>query len=570
MMMPQKYLEGYENRKLLHYNDIKNEESKLISFKELENTYSDGLLKYLGYVDGELKMLYTDKPHHAAVIAGTRMGKTTSIIMGNILTAIRQRIKKSMLITDPKGEVYSLTKEKLEKEGYRVILYNLRDPAHTSYWNPLTDIFRKYTDMQKKLEDAIDIEDEYGNTYVFDGKVYENREDYEDVKEVYESDQMKYIDDAINEFVCSIIQVKGKDPFWDLSAQEVVKAILWAMLEDSNEKTKNDNCEVDFPLVTEETFSPDTMLKIFSCLYGTKDGLEDYGYFKKRSRDSKARQLAVPTIINQADTTRQCILSSVNAGITDFNSTNVRAFTSHNSIEISEIVEKPTALFITYKDETASSYEVISMIIQYIYKELVDIATKKQGSLDTPFYFFLDEFGNFPKIENFEKEISASAGRNIFFVLAIQSYAQLNRVYGNDVAEIILDNLNLKYFLGSNHTETIRNFSDSCGQYTRISPVSALNGNNAQIEHYTIETVSLVPKSVLCSIEPGETIITEANAKYVMWSMINRYYMCPELNDINKASISEYQDANPTTRKHVYKFKKKPHKKSSFFDDWDW
>ena len=99
-----------------------------------------------------------------------------------------------------------------------------------------------------------------------------------------------------------------------------------------------------------------------------------------------------------------------------------------------------------------------------------------------------------------------------------------------------------------------------------MSPTSALNGDGAQINHYSIETVALVPRSVLCSIEPGETIVTEANAKYVMWSMIQRYYMCPELNNIKKASTSDYVDAKPITKKHVYKIKRK--KKKTVFDEW--
>ena len=496
-MISEKYLDAYENRKLLHYNDISQLSDKLINYKDLKDTYSPGLVKYLGYVDGELKVLYSDVPHHAAVIAGTRMGKTTSIIMDNILTCIKQKKKKSMLVTDPKGEVYSLTKEELEKEGYNVILYNLRDPGHTSYWNPLTDIFHMYQNMNNALENVIKLPGDHGDdSYIFNENVYESKEELEEAKSLYENDQLKYVDDELEHFASAVIKMTSKDPYWDIAGRQVVKSILWAMLEDSNEKTKNHASNLDIPTITEDTFSIDTMLRILSIFNAKKYELEDDGYLTKRNENSKAYQLALHNIIDQADTTRQCILCTTTSGLADFNTTPIRAFTTHNSIKMSEIIEKPTVIFITYKDETASSYDVISMIVQNIYKELVNIATsQKDLKLDKPFYFFLDEFGNFPKIENFEKEISASAGRNIYFVLAIQSYAQLNSVYGNDIAEIILDNLNLKYFLGSNHSATIKNFSESCGEYVRISPMSAMSGSGSQIEHYSLETVPLIPKS---------------------------------------------------------------------------
>ena len=244
----------------------------------------------------------------------------------------------------------------------------------------------------------------------------------------------------------------------------------------------------------------------------------------------------------------------------------MRLVTSCNSFEFSAFNEGPVAIYIDYRDEVKVHYQIISLFIQDAYRYLIEQATNKpNGKLDVPCYFILDEFGNFPAIKDFETTISACAGRNIWFILIIQSYAQLNSVYGTDVAEIIRDNLNMHIFFGSNNPATLESFSHECGQHTRISPLSALNGKGADIETYQIETIPLVPKSMLSHFQPGECIITEANSGYVMFSKLERYYLCDEFKNLKLASEKEYQCCvNPFEKRYTYMLTKK--KKRNPFD----
>lgn len=177
-----------------------------------------------------------------------------------------------------------------------------------------------------------------------------------------------------------------------------------------------------------------------------------------------------------------------------------------------------------------------------------------------PFYFMLDEFGNFPALRDFDTTISACAGRNIYFTLVIQSYAQLNNVYGKDVAEIILDNLNVKIFLGSNNYDTLQQFSRECGEMTRISPLSALNGSGSEIEHYDyeLETIPLITRSRLSCFEPGEGVVLEANCDHVLLSRLERYYLCPEFSSLPIASEHEYTcTVNPFDERYLFAVKKR-------------
>ncbi len=58
---------------------------------------------------------------------------------------------------------------------------------------------------------------------------------------------------------------------------------------------------------------------------------------------------------------------------------------------------------------------------------------QKGSQLKRPFYFLLDEFGNLPKFNDFDKVISACGGRNIWFLLILQSYAQLDHIYKKEI-----------------------------------------------------------------------------------------------------------------------------------------
>ena len=180
------------------------------------------------------------------------------------------------------------------------------------------------------------------------------------------------------------------------------------------------------------------------------------------------------------------------------------------------------------KDETKLYYGIISLFLTDLYTTLIDM-TRKNGNKPrkNPFYFILDEFGNMPEFKDFDTVISSCGGRNIWFWLIIQSYAQLESVYGKS-AEIVKDNLNMHVYLGTNNPETKQSFSNECGKKTVISPLSALNGDSDSITHFVRDEVAAVPVSRLSKMAVGECFITRMNSD-VVESRLERYYNCPEL-----------------------------------------
>ena len=81
-----------------------------------------------------------------------------------------------------------------------------------------------------------------------------------------------------------------------------------------------------------------------------------------------------------------------------------------------------------------------SLLVSQIYTALVDASRKQGGELDIRMNFILDEFANFTKIDTFQSMLTVSRGRNIRFVICLQSFAQIEERYGKEGAQNIMDN----------------------------------------------------------------------------------------------------------------------------------
>ena len=526
----------YENAKLSTAAEYARQHSDAtVPFDALQTREVDGIPICIQR-DGDGKLQATFIPDtHLLAIGATRSGKTTGFVIPTLNVLLNKKNKPSVVISDPKQELYRDNARKLAENGYRVLMLDFTNYLHSDCWNPLTKYYRAYQKYLSVDSQVTVVQTEDGLKNQFQGVIYDDQEELDRVINEVKERYMDEVEKGITSLSAAIIPTTNqKDPFWDDSARDLLKAIFYGMLEDSETGE-----------ITEDNFSFDTVLRIFDSFTGP-DNNYDGGYFTKRElTTSKAHQLARKCIIEQASTTRRCISSDFAVKMNKFRDTAVRRITCTNTFEMQELDDgAPTVIFVCYKDEDSLHYEVISMFLSNLYTELIAVARKKGSKLQRPFYFLLDEFGNLPQFNDFDKVISACAGRNIWFLLILQSYAQLYNIYGKETAEIIKDNLNTHIFFGTNNPETKREFSKECGKKTIISPVSALNGNGETIERYDKDTVALVPVSALTKLQPGECIVTQMRED-VLWSRFERSYTCPEF---------ESDQADPNQRKIALNF----------------
>lgn len=538
----------YENAKIARVADFRaSHPGATCRFDELGTREMDGIpVCVTRNAEGQLEVTFIPDTHVLA-IGATRSGKTTGFVIPTLNVLLTKKNKPSLVISDPKQELYCANAEKFRRAGYRVILLDFTDYSHSDCWNPLTKYYRAYQNFLHVEDEVGVVLTENGLRNTFRGRIYESQEeldlDLAEVKDGYFAE----VEMGITTIAMTAVpQTDVKDPFWDDSARDLLAAILYGMLEDSATGA-----------VTEHTFSFDTVLRIFDSF---TDDKKDYdgGYFANRNMaTSKARQLAHKCILEQASNTRRCISSALATKLSKFRDTSVRKITCTNTFEMQDLDDgQPTVIFVAYKDEESLHYEVISMFLSNLYSELIAVARQKGTRLDRPFYFLLDEFGNLPKFKDFDKVISACGGRNIWFLLILQSYAQLYHIYGKEIAETIKDNLNVHIFFGTNNPQTKKEFSEECGQKTILSPTSALGGSGEVIERYDKDTVALIPVSALTYLQPGECIITQMRED-VLWSRIERSYTCPEFASDGAVPAQRTQPVRFSDPKYRFVLQKK-------------
>ncbi len=569
------YFSRYENKELVTYANIDQLKSRLIPYDSLKDRNVDGVLTMnIRLEDNKLYQLYSNGDKHALIVASTGLGKSQSVVIPQIFSFASQKSKRSMIISDAKGEIYRYTAAKLKEEGYKIICINARDVEHSETINILSDIYDTYHELDKILDDIVSINDNGVIKCQYHDTIFENQTQLEEFfskcQKRINNKTFCLVDNIVNTLLNDI--EGSKDPAWGFGAKNIFKAIIWAMLEDSN-------LDDDDPKkITKDTFSIRTICEILNNFIGSADRGQsteefDKGFFSSRSQNSIAKNL-INGELNTAPATRTGYFSTLNSSMTFCKSDVVQSLTCATSFDVNELINNRIALFIDYPDESDTYYQLISIFVQYIYNHLLNyLSSIDKPSLDVPLYFILDEFGNFPEIPSFACTISACRSRNIYFILVLQSYAQLERVYNNkekNVAQIIIDNINLHIFLGSNNYETLNKFQKECGQYTCFKIGKYIKDFQGSSAVDDLETLPLLTISKLSSLNPCECVIVESNCPYVLFSYLERAYMSKE---ITKYESTNYKDYKPNIdfyeNRYYYTFVNKEEKQDEFkFPRW--
>ena len=406
------------------------------------------------------------KPAHTLIIGTTGSGKTTTFINPTIQILSNTQNRPSMLISDPKGELYSLHAKSLLNRGYEVKILDLRNPYCSIRWNPLERPFEMYQEMLS-LDDKVRINEEEGY-YVFEDKIYYNEEEKNSAVQVRKQEIFDEVYEDLND-ICSVLcPVTNKsEPIWESGAKNFILAICLAMLEDS------ENPELG---MTKEKFNFFNIMKIAT---NTQNDCEDLiEYFQHRSPISKSVSLS-KQVLDASDKTRGSYLSTIFDKLSLFADMSICSLTSANEINFGDIATKPTALFLQIPDEKETRHTLAAMVILQAYKALVAKAnTYPDLSLPRSVYFLLDEFGNLPKIHKLEQMITVGRSRKIWLALVVQSYAQLAKVYDDKSADIIKSNCNIQIFIGTTDLKTIEEFSKKCGNFSIIQRNVSFSSSN--------------------------------------------------------------------------------------------
>lgn len=158
-------------------------------------------------------------------------------------------------------------------------------------------------------------------------------------------------------------------------------------------------------------------------------------------------------------------------------------------------------------EENPATFFMISLIIQQLYREILAVADENGGKLKNRCVFFCDEYGTLPKIESAEMMFSASRSRRLQIVPIIQSFSQLEKNYGKEGSEIIIDNTQLTIFGGfAPQSSSAEVLSKALGSRTVMSGSVSRSKNDPSESLQMIERPLMTPDE-LKSMPKGQFVV---------------------------------------------------------------
>ncbi len=347
--------------------------------------------------------------YHNMIIGSTGSGKSQGLSLPFI--RVMAKAGESMIVTDPKGELYVGTANELKERGYNIVLLNFRDPQKGNCWNPFSLPYRLY--KEGNVDKATELLEDLAKNILYD-----------------ESS-------------------KGNDPFWENTSADYFTGLSLALFEDANEEEINLNSINLMSTVGEEKIGGTTFIK---------------EYFSNKDQSSSA-YINVASTLMAPNETKGSILSVFKQKIKLFSSRdNLSEMLSYSDFDMEDIGRKKTAVFIVIQDEKKTYHSLVTIFLKQCYETLVRVAQETGGKLKYRTNFLLDEFANMPPLGDVDSMVSAARSRNIKLSFIIQNFSQLNDVYGKEKAETIRGNCGNTIYILSTELAALEEISKMCGE----------------------------------------------------------------------------------------------------------
>ena len=452
---------------------------------------SGGLITgiYKDDVNNKEDVYFVDKDYHSVILGATGSGKSRCLVLptiGNLALA-----GESIVVTDPKGELYAYTSEFMKKLGYEVICLDFKNAKNSSKYNLLQPIInaRKETSPEQP---------------------------YGDIETI-----VKYSEELANML---IEKAKGENPMWTDNAKTMITgAILSLILENDDEKVQN-------------------MSNVYRFINGgegkdinpNKDNL--YLYIKALQAVKPESPIinAMLGIINTPTETRGGFSTNASSATRLFTQPSIWEITHRSNVDISKIGERKSILYIILPDEETSYYKIASIIVKQLYNELVKIADRKYGGrLPIRVNFHLDEFGNFAFIPDLISMLTVARSRGIRLNFYIQGFPQITKIYDKETTEMIKSNCEVWTYLKTMDSGTAKEVSEKLGSYTIYSNSESMSmqGNNTTSSS---SSQSLQKRSLLLPEE-----IMAIDRPYLLIMMGNNKPAINQAPDISKLSFNK-------------------------------
>ena len=363
------------------------------------------------------KIYLITKDLHALIIGATRSGKTRNVVIETITMLILAG--ENVFIPDLKGEIRDYTEDTAKRCGYETICINFINPYESDRKNFLEPIVQTL--------------------------------------------RRKDISQAIEETWSLVSQLVGEPPehgdkLWNDGEAATLAASIMAVCYDNQDHPEYQNLTNVFYFITE-------MCSEY------RGALPLQFYIDSLPEDHPAKILLAATKV-AAMRTRSSFYVSAIMTLKLLTIPAINQMTNASDFDIEKLIEegKKVIVYLCLPARDKTYFPLASLVLRQLSDQIDYLADAKYGGrIPKRWTFVDDELGNFTKITNMRQQTSFGTGKGIRHFMFIQSYAQLDDVYGEKVSQIIQDNADIKIYLRSPNPTTKKKISEDLGNYTTRS-----------------------------------------------------------------------------------------------------
>ena len=363
------------------------------------------------------KIYLITKDLHALIIGATRSGKTRNVVIETITMLILAG--ENVFIPDLKGEIRDYTEDTAKRCGYETICINFINPYESDRKNFLEPIVQTL--------------------------------------------RRKDISRAIEETWSLVSQLVGEPPehgdkLWNDGEAATLAASIMVVCYDNQDHPEYQNLTNVFYFITE-------MCSEY------RGALPLQFYIDSLPEDHPAKILLAATKV-AAMRTRSSFYVSAIMTLKLLTIPAINQMTNASDFDIEKLIEegKKVIVYLCLPARDKTYFPLASLVLRQLSDQIDYLADAKYGGrIPKRWTFVDDEIGNFTKITNMRQQTSFGTGKGIRHFMFIQSYAQLDDVYGEKVSQIIQDNADIKIYLRSPNPTTKKKISEDLGNYTTRS-----------------------------------------------------------------------------------------------------
>ncbi|MDD3229104.1 MAG: type IV secretory system conjugative DNA transfer family protein [Oscillospiraceae bacterium] len=409
---------------------------------------------------------------HCLMIGASGVGKTAFFLYPNLEYACASGM--SFLTTDTKGDLYrNYGAIARDHYGYHVAVIDLRNPTRSD-GNNMLHLVNAYMDKYRADETNL----------------------------VAKAKAEKYAKIISKTIVNAGDENFGQNQFFYDAAEGLLTSVI-LLIAEYLPPTEVDGKKVDCRHIV-------SVFKLVQDLIApskVKGKSQFQLLMDKLPSDHKTRWFA-GAALNSAEQAMMSVLSTILSRLNSFLDSEMEQILCFDTaIDAEKFCKEKSALFIVLPEEDLTKYFMVSLMIQQLYREILAVADENGGKLKNRVVFYCDELGTLPAIQSLELIFSASRSRRLMMVPIIQSFGQLQKNYGKEGSEIIVDNCQDTIFGGfAPNSQTADVLSKAMGSRTVMSG-SISRGKNDPSQSLQMMERPLMTADELKSIPKGNFVV---------------------------------------------------------------